>query len=210
MIVTCRPRTNVGVMNALSEYTIVHERAQAQPSIYAQFLADENGIAPTPNQYLLIRDMVQAYLAEGQQSTHAWQLDNMTGPSVSISKSAQGYRKYLHRSNRSSQRVETLRRFCEGIKTRISETPMSQHDTPFDFPPGECGYSGDSHRRLSQHRARQSSNYIMNLVEDICTYLHRTGQFQQQFRMHQHIIYLIFRPSQAAIAEIFCSGLLQV
>jgi hypothetical protein len=28
--------------------------------------------------------------------------------------------------------------------------------------------------------------------------------------MHQFIIYLIFRPTQAAIAEIFCSGLLQV
>jgi hypothetical protein len=28
--------------------------------------------------------------------------------------------------------------------------------------------------------------------------------------MHQFILYLIFRPSQAAIAEIFCSGLLQV
>jgi hypothetical protein len=28
--------------------------------------------------------------------------------------------------------------------------------------------------------------------------------------MHQFIIYLIFRPTQAEIAEIFCSGLLQV
>jgi hypothetical protein len=50
----------------------------------------------------------------------------------------------------------------------------------------------------------------MNLVEDICTYLHRTKRFEQHFRMHQFIVYLIFRPTQAAIAEIFCSGLLQV
>jgi hypothetical protein len=28
--------------------------------------------------------------------------------------------------------------------------------------------------------------------------------------MHQFIIYLIFRPTQAEIAEIFCSGVLQV
>ena len=50
----------------------------------------------------------------------------------------------------------------------------------------------------------------MNLVEDVCTYLHRTAAFKQHFQMHQFIIYLTFRPSQAAIAEIFCSGLLQV
>jgi hypothetical protein len=50
----------------------------------------------------------------------------------------------------------------------------------------------------------------MNLVEDICTYLHKTKIFKQQFIMHPFIIYLIFRPEQAAIAEIFCSGLLQV
>jgi hypothetical protein len=50
----------------------------------------------------------------------------------------------------------------------------------------------------------------MNLTEDICTHLHNTGQYSQLFRMHQFIIYLIFRPTQASIAEIFCSGLLQV
>lgn len=50
----------------------------------------------------------------------------------------------------------------------------------------------------------------MNLAEDICAHLHATGQFTQLFYMHQYIIYLIFRPSQAEVAEIFCSGLLQV
>jgi hypothetical protein len=49
----------------------------------------------------------------------------------------------------------------------------------------------------------------MNLIEDICTYLYRTKILTQHFRMHQFIIYLVFRPSQVAIAEIFCSGLLQ-
>jgi hypothetical protein len=50
----------------------------------------------------------------------------------------------------------------------------------------------------------------MDLVEDICTYLHKTGILKQRFIMHPFIIYLIFRPEQAAIAEIFFSGLLQV
>lgn len=50
----------------------------------------------------------------------------------------------------------------------------------------------------------------MNLVEDTCGYLHQIGKLSHRFSMHPFIIYLIFRPEQAAIAEIFCSGLLQV
>jgi hypothetical protein len=137
-------------------------------------------------------------------------MDNITPPTVSKASSAQGHRKYLETRCRSSKRIDTLHRFCNGVQHRWLETPTSQRDTPFAFPPGECGYSKDSHTRLAQHRAHHSSNYIMNLVEDICTYLHRTKQFNQHFCMQQFIIYLIFRPEQAAIAEILCSGLLQV
>jgi hypothetical protein len=193
-----------------TEYTAVLERAHHQPSIYIHLLTDRYGTAPTPNQYLTIRDMVHDYLAEGQASEHAWQLDSTTHPTVSKQLSALGHRKYLHTSIRSSKRVDTLQRFCRGVQKRWQETPASLRDTPFLHPPGECGYSKDSHIRLAQHRAHQSSNYVMNLVEDICTYLHRTGIFEQHFTMHQFIVFLIFRPSQAAIAEIFCSGLLQV
>lgn len=49
----------------------------------------------------------------------------------------------------------------------------------------------------------------MNLVEDICTYHFQTNVLPQQFKRHRYIFYLIVRPGQATIAEIFCSGLLQ-
>ena len=192
------------------EYAVIQQRAHEQPSIYIQLLADDRGIAPTPAQYMVLRDMVLNYLAEGQKSEHAWDLDNMTPPTVTVAASAQGHRKYLHTTTRSSKRVETLHRLCEGIQRRFLETADAMHGTPFQFPPGECGYARNSHTRLAQHRAHQSSNYLLNLCEDIATRLHRTGRFVQHFRMHQFIIYLIFRPRQAAIAEIFCSGLLQV
>jgi hypothetical protein len=192
------------------DYAIIQAQAHNQPSIYIHLLADEYGTAPTPNQYMTIRNMIQDYLAEGPTSQHAYVIDNLTWPKVSIVASNQGHRKYLQTKNRSSKRVERLLCFCEGIERRWLETLPSLHDTPFQFPPGECGYSKDSHVRLAQHCAHQSSNYVMNLVEDICAYLYRTKQFEQYFRMHQFIIYLIFRPTQAAIAEIFCSGLLQV
>ncbi|KAH7371334.1 hypothetical protein BKA66DRAFT_469602 [Pyrenochaeta sp. MPI-SDFR-AT-0127] len=192
------------------EYVHVQERAHQQPSIYIHLLADEYGIAPTPNQYSEIRKIIIDYLAEGQPSAHAWHIDNTMPPVVTQAASAQGYRKYIHTKTRSPRRVETLHRFCQGVLNRWLQTDPSLRDTPFQFPPGECGYSKNSHTRLAQHRAHQSSNYVMNLVEDICTYLHRIGEFKQHFRMHQFIIYLIFRPSQAALAEIFCSRLLQV
>jgi hypothetical protein len=192
------------------EYAVIQDRAHEQPSIYIHLLADDHGVAPTPAQYMTLRDMVLDYVAEGQRSEHAWHLDNVTPPTVSVAASTQGRRKYLHTTTRSSKRVETLHRLCEGIQRRFLETAESMHDTPFQFPPGECGYARNSHTRLAQHRAHQSSNYLMNLVEDICTHLHRTGRFVQHFRIHQFIIYLIFRPRQAAIAEIFCSRLLQV
>ncbi|RMZ70069.1 1114670KZM18619.1 methyltransferase [Pyrenophora seminiperda CCB06] len=196
--------------NLEKQYTDILERAHHQPSIYAHFLTDKYGKSPSANQYLTVRDMVSDYLVQGEASEHAWQLDNISHPFVTKQASAQGHRKYLHTSQRSAKRVEAFYRFCHGIQTRWLETPASLRDTPFEYPPAECGYSKDSHVRLAQHRAHQSSNHVMNLVEDVCTHLHRTGIFEHHFTMHQFIIYLIFQQSQAAIAEIFCSGLLQV
>lgn len=192
------------------DHALIQERAHSTPSIYLHQLADEQGIAPTPTQCMVIRDLVLDYLVEGQTSEHAWHIDNTMPPFVSLSSSSSGHRKYLHTTSRSSARVSTLQRFCAGIERLFLETPVHLRNTPMRFPPGECGYSKSSHIRLAQHRAHQSSNYVMNLVEDICTYLHATKRSEQHFRMHQFIIYLIFRPEQAAIAEIFCSGLLQV
>jgi hypothetical protein len=192
------------------DYTLIQERAHSTPSIYLHQLADEHGIAPTPTQYMVVRDLFLDYLSEGQTSEHAWHIDNITPPFVRPSSSSTRHRKYLHTTSRSSARVSTLQRFCAGIERLFLETPINLRNTPMRFPPGECGYSRSSHIRLAQHRAHQSSNYVMNLVEDICTYLHATKRCEQHFRMHQFIIYLIFRPEQAAIAEILCSGLMQV
>ncbi|KAH9871010.1 hypothetical protein J1614_006584 [Plenodomus biglobosus] len=198
--------------NLQREYAVVQQHAHEQPSIYVHLLADELGTPPTPNQYLLVRDIVLDYLSYGSTSVYAYRLDNITRPTVTLEVSSLGHRKYLQTksSTRSTKRVDAFQRFCSGILARWTSTPAFRRDTPFPYPPGECGYSISSHTRLAQHRAHNSSNYIMNLVEDIFTHLHRTGTLSQNFTMHPFIIYLIFRPRQAAIAEVFCSGLLQV
>lgn len=195
--------------NLQMNHALIQDRARSTPSIYLHQLADEYGISPTPHQYMAIRDLVHDYLAVGIVSEHARYIDSITPPTVSPSVSSD-HRKYLHIAARSPARVSTLSRLCRGIEQLFLETPQHLRNAPMRFPPGECGYSKSSHVRLAQHRAHQSSNCVMNLVEDICTYLHATKRFKQHFRMHQFIIYPIFRPEQAAIAEIFCSGLLQV
>ncbi|OAG05986.1 uncharacterized protein CC84DRAFT_1205631 [Paraphaeosphaeria sporulosa] len=127
----------------------------------------------------------------------AWQIDNVSPPSVRRSATASGYRRFFWTpSHRSPAHITTLMRLTAGITRR--------------YPPAECGYSVNSHVRLAQHRAHKSSNYVMNLVEDICAYLYRSDTFSQLFTMQPFIVALLFRPEQAAVVEIFLSGLLQV
>lgn len=201
-----------------AEYAAIQERAHIQPSIYIHLLADEQGLAPSANQLMAIQENILKYITPNSPECNALAdlIDNIshtTSPFQSHSPTeSPSSRKYLRTRDMplSATRIRTLQALCTGLQTRHSATPPRHRDSPLRYPLTECGYAIDSHRRLSQRRARQSSNYVMNLVEDICTHLHRTGQFQQRFYMHQFIIYLIFRPTQAEIAEIFCSGLLQV
>lgn len=199
--------------NLQTEYLAIQGRANFQPSIYIHLLADANGVPPTPNQYLAIQEVVSKYIDDvTPDNALAFLIDNNSLPDFPPAANSLGLGKYLgtHRTSRSSNRVQTLRRFIIGIRDRVSSTPAHLLDTPLPFPPGECGYARNSHKRLAQHTKRQSSNYVMNLVEDICTHLYHTKVFKQQFYMHQYVIYLIFRPQQAEIAEIFVSGLLSV
>lgn len=193
-----------------AEYATIQQRAVQQPSIYIHLLVDDEGQPPSPLQYLIIGDMIQDYISESL-SVHSHQIDNITAPFATLEASTEGHRKYLSTpaKNRSPRRIVTLNRLISGIKTRCSQIPIHLHSAPLPSPPSEVGYALNAQKRLTQHRAHQSSNYVMNLVEDICTHLFRSQTLTQHFKMHQYIIYLIFRPSQAAIAETFCSGLLQ-
>ncbi|KAF2261288.1 hypothetical protein CC78DRAFT_608404 [Lojkania enalia] len=193
------------------EYAQIQERAHRQPSIYVHLLADEEGLAPTANQYMVIRDIILKYITYSGDAELAWKIDNVSNPKTSTGAATQGYRKYLWTTDISSRRLKILTKFCDGVYKRWMETPPAERETPMAFPPGECGYALNSHKRLEQHRKHISSNYLMNLVSDICVVLHRDlNLFPHLFSMHQFIIYLIFKPQQVEIAEIFCSGLLQV
>lgn len=193
-----------------TEYTIIQQHAHHQPSIYIHLFANEDGQAPSPLQYLTIRDMIQDYISD-YPSAYAQQIDNVTSPPLPLEVSKQGYRRHLSTpsTKRSPKRIATLNRLITGITSCCAQVPHHLQNVPLSYPPSEVGYALNAHKRLAQHRVHQSSNYVMNLVDDVCTYLFRSNVLPKHFKMHQFIIYLISRPSQAAIAEIFCSGLLQ-
>ncbi|KAF2187879.1 hypothetical protein K469DRAFT_685249 [Zopfia rhizophila CBS 207.26] len=134
----------------------------------------------------------------GRNQRLAGLIDNVTDPKVTVEKTRTGYRKCTWRSKRqeSSRRVQTLARFCDGIYKRWEKTPKPERNRPLSYP---------------LHRKHQPLNYIMSLVEDNCVVLFRDlKRLNQLFRMHQFVISLIYQQNQAEIAEIFCSGLLQV
>src|SRR5690242_19955203 len=202
-----------------SEHAELLQRAQHQPSIYVHLLADERGHAPTPVQYLLIRDAIEAYIDTSSTSTrataqtHANAIDRIAHPPVSPAASERGHRKYLStpRCPRSPHRASALHRLITGITDRCSLAPTLQHlqHLPLPYPPAEVGYSLHAPLRLAQHRAHRSSNTVMNLVEDVCTYLYRTHSLPQQFTLHQFVVFLCWRREQVRIAEVFVSGVLQ-
>lgn len=94
-----------------AEYAVMQQRANYQPSIYIHLLADEEGQAPSPVQYLPIRDMIEDYIS-GCPSEHAHQIDDITPPFVLLEASIQGYRKYLstQSTNRSIKRLAVFNR----------------------------------------------------------------------------------------------------
>ncbi|KAF2014332.1 hypothetical protein BU24DRAFT_433748 [Aaosphaeria arxii CBS 175.79] len=200
-----------------AQHVTLLERARSQPSIYVHILADKHGTAPSARQYMAVADIASRYVGEANAENNkiAGLIDSTTPAPISSNLMSLGQRKYLvtPSSSRSKARIARINLFSNSIRRRFLSTPLPDRDLPLWPPPSEVGYSINSPSRLSQHRRHQSSNYIMNLTEDICTHLHLTQHelFRtQHFILHSFIIYLIFRPQQVHIAEIFTSGLLQV
>ncbi|KAF2732914.1 hypothetical protein EJ04DRAFT_606907 [Polyplosphaeria fusca] len=195
-----------------SEYKKLSDRACVQPSIYIHLLTSPTGTPPTPSQYLLIRSTIQNYISPSPSPNRpAWLVDTVSLPIATYLASADGFRKYLSPSGDvddiSPRRISTLSTLCTGISTLCTSLPASQ---PLPFAPAECGYARDAHARIAQHRARRSSNYIMNLMEDVCGYLFSKGMLEHKFEWRAWVVYLVFGAEQAGVAEMLVSGLMQV
>ena len=90
--------------------------------------------------------------------------------------------------------------FVEMLRKRLLTVDPAHRDRPLQFPLVEVGYSKRCVDRLKQHARHTNSNYIMNIVESICSALQK--EFGRLYRIEQVPVYLIWCPEQAEISEI--------
>jgi hypothetical protein len=100
----------------------------------------------------------------------------------------------------SKEQIVEVTHSIQMLRTRLNRVPESEHNKPLGFPLCNVGYSVRCNERLKQHASYNSSNYIMNLAEAICNACR--DQFSQRHRVEQAVIYLIWSPGHAEIAEI--------
>src|SRR5205823_2027552 len=120
--------------NLQLEYRRIQERAHIQPSIYIHLLADNDGVAPSAKQYMVIRDTILKYVDDVEPDHElAFLIDSIYPPGSLQSSSTYEFRKYLRTAAtlRSHHRVEALHRFCEGILQRFHSTSSQSRDLPF-------------------------------------------------------------------------------
>jgi hypothetical protein len=99
------------------------------------------------------------------------------------------------------EHIREILHFCDYLEKRLDNVSRDDWTKPLRYPLVEVGYSNRSIKRLENHSAHIGSNYVMNLMESIADVIHHhlNGDF---FCIEQAIIYLIWMPEQAEIAEI--------
>ena len=176
------------------------------PSIYLQVLVDQvSGNSPTPNELKEIIQELRTYQDPGSESDDlARSVDGAVKNIGSVSLGRYRPRQYLTTAKMgTSARRQILLDFCRALEERLQGVPANKQDQPWGYELAEVGYAKDSRARLDQHRHHESSNWLMNLFESVCFV--RYGR--QRFRMEQFVIYFIWAPEQASIAEIIFTRL---
>jgi hypothetical protein len=172
-----------------------------QPAVYIQYLVDKDGVGPTAAEYTVLIERMRNY-AKQRDHAYALKVDNSTkvGGSPNIQTITSGSRKYL---NREADKLPTPERknhalaFCNALEKRVKNDPeIEKH------PLREVGYSNSAHRRLHEHAAHQSSNFLMNLTEVILGL-----EFGNKYHLDQYVVARLYAPYQAVLAEILITRL---
>jgi hypothetical protein len=108
-------------------------------------------------------------------------------------RSADGNRRHIE----GASQAQTCLVWIENLRARLRRLPM---DRPLDRPLLELGYATKPTERLKQHRNHTSSNYLMNLLEDIFQVMHGKKYF-----IDQYVILHNTHVSHAMYAEILLS-----
>jgi hypothetical protein len=172
-----------------------------QPAVYIQYLVDKDGVGPTAAEYTILITRMRNY-AKLRDTSYALRIDNFTkvGGIATATTIKNGFRKYLNRASDeapSSERVGHVLAFCNALEKRVKKDPeIEKH------PLREVGYSNSAHRRLREHAAHQSSNFLMNLAEVIFGV-----EFGDKYHLDQYVVARLYAPYQAVLAEILITRL---
>ena len=158
-------RLNDVELNDILAKLSVHGATNLKPSIYINYLVDDNGLSPSPEELEEICEKVELYLDASTQKSHdyAFKIDNIVGRPSKWTKDAgqKGGRRYREKDSAE----KNISNWVEAIRARLETEPAG---TPLSQPLSEVWYATYPENRLQQHRIHDSSNYIMNLVGSIC------------------------------------------
>lgn len=194
----------------------INDPGVVQPSIYMNSICDALGMSPTPEQWDEVCDYMHMYAQRGQENNAmACDIDQLIHPSSRWpkEKTERGLRRYTdwRPSNRSDsldpclERRQMVKHFVGEMKTRIKEErELGRMHAPLSTAVKEIGFSINSHHRLSEHRHRQNSNYLMNLAQAAFQYV-----FPGMFKLQQRIIYACYRETQIWLGEIILTQIAQ-
>jgi hypothetical protein len=196
----------------------IRQRSGQSPGIYWQGLCNDQGISPTPNEIRKIVESVETYCEHSNDAdalAFAYGVDTFKYKKLSKSDTKKGYRHYLkgdsektrQRQNYDSspdptQKLKVLA-WCKMVRVRIDSMDPLEQDKPLAMPLCEIGYSWECLERLTQHKNHQSSNYVMNLCEAVCSMLYHRGALSKNYHMLQFVIFNCWEPAQGILAELF-------
>ncbi|KAL8941708.1 MAG: hypothetical protein Q9216_002081 [Gyalolechia sp. 2 TL-2023] len=198
--------------------TRINHRSDPPPSIYINSICDEEGMSPTPIQWLLVCESMKLYVVGGRESDElAIEVDQVIYPSELWPKPATRAAARFHRYTEWDTRLhlesdlvcthkrEVIFEFVGNMRERLDrEFAAKRKHTPLTAPVVEVGFSDCVLRRSGQHRQHQGSNYMMNLAEAVFEYY-----FPGMFHLHQHVIYHCWREIQPRYSEMLLTRLAQ-
>lgn len=176
-------------------------KCTGRPSHYMLELVSEHGISPSPNHVRVMIDRAYDYITD-HKTANRIDFEN-SAPPPTLSESDAGYRKYLGGKDKSkTNAVTNLSVFLKNLDRWMQSIPRADWHLPLKQSIREIGYAAHAIARIEDHKAKNSSNYIMNLFQTISkVYL------ADQFKIHGNVIHLCAFPEHAVLGEILWSVL---
>ena len=188
-----------------------------KPVIYLNGIADKVGVPPTPSQLQQVIRLGRQYVSEDDSFNElAWKIDSLFyKPKGWIRAYADsGLRRYTEFGNftrdqlvrpplKDLKRRAILLKYFDALENRVlSDINSGRGHIPMSEGLVEVGYTMDAKTRLEAHYKHRNSNYVMNITQAILEHLYPT-----LFILHQHILYVCWKPIQAWLGEMMLTSL---